>query len=111
MNTNFCIELSDDAAQDISGGYYFGPSSLTFVNANITENLTINKFFRSVTDVRGNFAGGEATATAIGANTATQAISNTAVVQPSFFQQGGSASNATSLSATNGFSFFFAFGS
>ncbi len=101
MNTNFWIELSDDAAQDISGGYYFGPSSTTFVSANITENLNINKFFRSVTNVFGNFAGGEATATAIGANTATQAISNTAVVQ-----QLGSTSNATSLSATNGFFFF-----
>ncbi|WP_373542177.1 hypothetical protein [Chamaesiphon sp.] len=101
MNTNFCIELSDDAAQDISGGYYFGPSSTTNVNANISENLFINKYFQSITRVFGNLAGGEATATAIGANTATQAISNTQVVQGF-----GSTSNATSLSATNGGFFF-----
>ena len=107
MNTNFCAELSDDAAENVSGGYYFGSSSTTFVNANITENLTINKLFQSRTNVFGNLAGAEAAATAFGSNTATQAISSTGVVQGGFFQQGASASNATSLSATNGSFFFF----
>lgn len=107
MNTNFCVELSDDAAQDVSGGYYFGASSNTLVTANITENLTINKNFTSRTIVVGNLAGAEAAATALGNNTATQAISSTAVVQGGFFQRGGSASNATSVSATNGSFFLF----
>ena len=97
MNTNFCIELSDDAAQDVSGGFYFGPSSNTFVTANISENFAISKFFRSDTRVVGNLAGAEATATSLGFNTATQAISSTAVVQGS-----GSTVNATSISASNG---------
>ena len=107
MNTNFCIELSYDAAQDVSGGFYFGPSSTTVVTANISQIFSINKSFLAQTAVVGNLAGAEATATSIGLNTATQAISSTAVVQGGFFQRGGSASNATSLSATNGSFFFF----
>ena len=97
MNTNFCIELSDDAAQDVSGGFYFGQSSNTFVTANISETFTINKSFLAQTAVVGNLAGAEATATSIGLNTATQAISSTTVVQGS-----GSSANATSISASNG---------
>lgn len=97
MNSNFGIELSDDSAQNVSGGYYFGSSSTTTVTANITENLNINKYFQSKTNIYGNFAGAEAGATASGPNTATQAISSTNVVQGY-----GSASNATSISGTNG---------
>ena len=102
MNTNFCIELSDDAAQDVSGGYYFGASSTTNVTANISENFTINKTFLSRTAVVGNLAGAEAAATSIGLNTATQAISSTTVVQGF-----GSSANATSISASNGSFFLF----
>ncbi|WP_295622080.1 hypothetical protein [Chamaesiphon sp. GL140_3_metabinner_50] len=98
MNTNFGIELSDESAQSVSGGYYFGSSSNTNVNANIYENLNIKKYFESKTNVYGNFAGAEAEATASGPNTATQGISYTNVVKGY-----GSTSNATSLSATNGY--------
>jgi hypothetical protein len=97
MNPNFGIEVTDDSAENVSGGYYFGASSTTLVKANITENLTIDKKFTSKTMIRGNFAGAEAGATAFGANTATQAISSTTVVQGY-----GSTSNATSISGTNG---------
>jgi hypothetical protein len=103
MNTNFCIELSDDSAQNVSGGYYFGASSYTNVYANIYENLSINKNFNSRTNIFGNFAGGEAAATAVGPNTSTQAISSTNVVQGY-----GSASNATSISGTNGYYYYYA---
>jgi hypothetical protein len=97
MNSNFGIELSDDSAQNVSGGYYFGSSSNTYVNANIYENLNIKKYFESKTNVYGNLAGAEAEATASGPNTATQGITYTNV------RQGyGSTSVATSLSATNG---------
>ena len=102
MNTNFCIELSDDAAQDVSGGFYFGPSSTTVVTANISQIFSINKSFLAQTAVVGNLAGAEATATSIGLNTATQAISSTTVVQGS-----GSSANATSISASNGSFFLF----
>ena len=102
MNTNFCIELSYDAAQDVSGGFYFGPSSTTVVTANISQIFSINKSFLAQTAVVGNLAGAEATATSIGLNTATQAISSTTVVQGS-----GSSANATSISASNGSFFLF----
>jgi hypothetical protein len=102
MNPNFGIEVTDDSAENVSGGYYFGSSSTTIVKANITENLDINKKFKSITFIRGNFAGAEAGATAVGANTATQAISSTTVIQGY-----GSTSNATSISGTNGNYHFF----
>jgi hypothetical protein len=93
MNFNTCIELSDDSAQNVSGGYYFGKSSTT----NVTENLNIKKYFESKTNIYGNFAGAEADATAYGPNTSTQAISYTTVTKGV-----SSASNATSVSGTNG---------
>ena len=107
MNTNFCIELSDDAAQDVSGGFYFGQSSFTNVNATIRELFVITKDVLSVTRVFGNLAASEAAASAIGNNTATQTISSSAVVQGSIFSRGQSYSDATSISATNGASFSF----
>jgi hypothetical protein len=91
MNTNFCIELSDDSAQNVSGGYYFGDP----VNTNIRENLYITKFLASDVRVYGHFAGAEAGAQAYGYGSSTQAISDT---YTSYF---GSASNATSVSASN----------
>lgn len=108
MNTNFCVELSDDAAQDVSGGFYFGQSSTTNVNANIRELFVITQDVFSVTRVVGNLAASEAAASAIGNNTATQTVSSSAVVQGSPFSRGQSYSDATSISATNGanFSFF-----
>jgi hypothetical protein len=93
MNFNTCIELSDDSAQNVSGGYYFGPNSSTTV----TENLTIKKYFESKTNIYGNFAGAEADAYASGPNTSTQAVSYTNVIKGV-----SSASNATSVSGTNG---------
>lgn len=93
MNTNFCIELSDESAQNISGGYYFGESS----NTNITENLYINKNFYSKVDIKGQFAGAEGDAIAQGPNSAAQAITAT------YTGVLGSQAKSTSVSATNGY--------
>jgi hypothetical protein len=80
----------------VEGGYFFGPSSKTVVNATIKEDLDINKNFFGKTIVIGNFAGAEATALSSGWNTSTQAISYTNVVQGK-----ASASYATSVSAAS----------
>jgi hypothetical protein len=93
MNTNFGIELSDESAQNVGGGYYFGESS----NTNVYENLSINKKLYSDTYIKGNFAGAEAKAIAGGPNSATQAVSFT------YTGAYGSESNATSVSGTSGF--------
>ncbi|MFQ3616118.1 MAG: hypothetical protein SNJ57_14410 [Cyanobacteriota bacterium] len=86
------------AQADVNGGYYFGPSSTTHVNAVIKETLDIKKNLVSTVLVKGNFAGAEADAVAYGKNTSTQAISAT------FVDQGkASMSTATSVSATSGF--------
>ncbi len=92
------LNYLESAEANIVGGYYFGSSSNTNVNANITENLNINKNFNSTTVIKGNFAGAEAGAFATGKNTSTQAISATDVVQGV-----SSASQATSISGTSGF--------
>ena len=92
-------ELTTQELDLVAGGYAFGPSSYTNVTANISENLNINKYFVGTTYVKGNFAGAEADAGALGLNTSTQAISSTTVVQGV-----GSSSSATSISATSGYS-------
>lgn len=97
MSTNLFVELSDDLAQNVGGGYYFGDP----VNTNIRENLEIFKYLQSDVFVRGQFAGAEAGAVADGPDSATQAITNT-ITDYRF----GSASQATSTSATNGFFFY-----
>ncbi|MEG4216374.1 hypothetical protein QUA27_13355 [Microcoleus sp. Pol14C6] len=94
------LNYLESAEANVEGGYYFGESSTTYVNANISEYLTINKVFNSKTNIKGNFAGAEASAGALGANSATQAISSTNTVQGV-----GSQSNATSLSGSNGYFF------
>lgn len=83
--------------ENVEGGYYFGPSSYTNVYANIYESLNIYKNLYSNVHVRGNFAGAEASAFAVGKDTSTQAISETNAIQGVM-----SSSNATSVSATNG---------
>jgi hypothetical protein len=98
MNTTFWTELSDDSAQNVSGGYFFGGN----VNTTIKETLDIKKTLVSKVTVIGKFAGAEASAEAYGANTSTQAISNT------YTGALGSASDATSISATGGSSFTWA---
>ena len=90
MNPNFCIELSDDSAQNVSGGYNFGDSSYT----SIYEKLDISKNLYSNTNVYGHFAGAEAEALAKGYGTSTQALSKT------YTDPLTSASSATSVSAT-----------
>ncbi len=92
MNTNFCIELSDDSAQNVSGGYYFGDPS----NTTIRETLTIVKNLTSTVKVTGNFAGAEADAAAFGKGTSTQSITAT------YTDPGKSVSTATSISASAG---------
>jgi hypothetical protein len=61
MNSNFGVELADDLAQNIVGGYNFGESSIT----NIKENLKIDKVILSQAFVLGKFAGAEGDATAL----------------------------------------------
>lgn len=89
----------ESANSDVKGGYYFGPSSKTFVFAKIYEDLKINKKFNSDVNIDGNFAGAQANADALGKNTSTQAVSVT------FTKEGvGSTSVATSVSGSEGFS-------
>lgn len=89
--------LQSAEENDVLGGYDFGGNH----SSNIYENLYINKYLRSDVDVYGNFAGAEADAKALGKNTSTQAISRT------FTDQGyASASNATSVSASEGAYFY-----
>lgn len=76
---------------DVEGGYYFGPSS----NTTVTENLNIRKYFESKTNIRGNFAGAEAGADALGKNSSTQAVTYTSTIQGF-----GSTSTATSVSGS-----------
>jgi hypothetical protein len=91
------LNYMEVAEVNVEGGYYFGSSSNTTVYANITENLNIKKYFESRTNIFGNFAGAEAAATAVGPNTATQAISSTNTIVGY-----GSSSNATSISGSQG---------
>ncbi|MEG4963179.1 MULTISPECIES: hypothetical protein [unclassified Microcoleus] len=91
------LNYVEAAEANVEGGYFFGDSSYTAVYANINEYLTINKVFNSITNVKGNFAGAEADAEAVGANSSTQAITKTLTVQGV-----GSSSNATSTSGSAG---------
>lgn len=93
------LSYMETAEANVEGGYYFGPSSKTFVFAKIREDLRITKQFYGDTRVKGNFAGAQANADAIGKNTSTQAITETFVVQGK-----ASSSVATSVSATSGYS-------
>ena len=79
---------------EVTGGYNFGGSSRT----NIDFNFDIDSSVYSNLHLRGNFAGAQADALATGSNTYTNAVSTTNVLQGY-----GSASTATSVSATNGF--------
>ena len=85
------------AEKTVEGGYYFGPSSKTFVFAKIYEDLKINKKFNSDVDIDGNFAGAQANADAFGKNSSTQAVSVT-LTKEGF----GSTSVATSISGSEG---------
>ena len=87
MNTNFCIELSDDAAQNISGGLV----------VSFKENFAIYKYIESKTNISGNVATGVAKADASGSNTVTQTITLTDV-----YRGYGSSSTSGSVSATSG---------
>lgn len=87
MNTNFCIELSDDAAQNISGG----------LSVSFNERFQIYKSIVSKTDIYGNVATGVATATATGSDTVTQTITLTNAAQGY-----SSSSTSGSVSATSG---------
>ncbi|MBW4540860.1 MAG: hypothetical protein KME43_17165 [Myxacorys chilensis ATA2-1-KO14] len=78
---------------NVLGGYFFGESS----NTVIKEYLELNKKLTSKVDIKGNFAGAEADATALGKNSSSQAVSYT------FTKEGfGSESKATSVSGSQG---------
>lgn len=89
MTNNLWIELSDDSAQNVSGGYYFGDSSYT----KIREELDINKNFKSKVEIKGGFAGAEADATYEGPQGAAQAVT------ASFTGFKGGYAKSTSVSA------------
>jgi hypothetical protein len=77
MTNNLWIELSDDSAQNISGGFDFGDSSLTLVKFGFLSGSAII----SINDIKGNTAIGESDNSAFGTNTFTNGVVINKVVQ------------------------------
>ncbi len=92
MTNNLWLELSDDSAQNISGGFDFGPSSLT----GVTLGFLVGSLIGSSTRIDGNTAVGESDNRAIGRATYTNGVViNTAV------QGLGSETKVTGIAAVN----------
>ncbi len=72
MNTNFGIELSDDSAQNVSGGLR-GSVSLD-VNKKSVINVFVNKSVTSFANPKGNLADAEAYADASGADSLAETL-------------------------------------
>lgn len=72
MNTNFGIELSDDSAQNVSGGISGRASLDVFKNSYI--NVYTNKYVSSYADPKGNLADAEAYADASGPNSLAETL-------------------------------------
>ena len=90
MTNNLWIELSDDSAQNISGGFDFGTSSLTTVKFGFLSGSLIV----AETAIKGNTAIGESDNKAIGHNTFTNGVViNTAI------QDVGSSTKVTGVAA------------
>ena len=76
MNTSFWIELSDDAAQNVSGGWSRGGTTVYF-----KEQFYVEKYIKSNLNISGNVAVAAATSNAVGYNTVTQTYTGSSVYQ------------------------------
>jgi hypothetical protein len=81
MNTNFCIELSDDSAENVSGGtggYGIGGRVNLDVYKNSYVNVYVNKYVSSYANPYGNLGEAEAYADAQGYNSLAETLTVTA---------------------------------
>jgi hypothetical protein len=92
MNTNFCIELSDDSAQNISGGFDFGSNSFTTAQFGFLSGSLIT----SRTRIDGNTAIGESDNVALGRYTYTNGVVINQAVEGI-----GSSTKVTGVAAVN----------
>jgi hypothetical protein len=92
MTNNLWIELSDDSAQNISGGFDFGDSSLTLVEFSLLSGSLIG----SRTLIDGNTAIGESDNEARGFGTFTNGVVINRAVQGL-----GSLTKVTGVAAVN----------
>lgn len=92
MNTNFGIELSDDSAQNVSGGLRGSVSLDVFKRSSI--NVFVNKNVFSNANPKGNLADAEAYADASGKDSLaeTLTLSNTTPFSSSAYSGSTSAS-------------------
>ena len=92
MTNNLWIELSDNSAQNVSGGFDFGPSSFTSVKFNsFIASLTVSQ-----TRIDGNTAMGESDNVALGRATYTNGVVINKAVQGE-----GSSTIVTGIAAVN----------
>jgi hypothetical protein len=92
MTNNLWIELSDDSAQNISGGFDFGPSSFTTVQF----GSLIGSLVLAGTRIDGNTAMGESDNQALGRATYTNGVVINQAVQGI-----GSSTKVTGVAAVN----------
>lgn len=90
MTNNLWIELSDDSAQNVSGGF-----NSAFGNVFFSEFFDVNKELDSDVRVRGYLATAESDAQAFGNGAVAQIFTNTFTTSSGAFAQG------TSISASN----------
>jgi hypothetical protein len=90
MTNNLWIELSDDSAQNVSGGFNNAFGQVFFV-----ERFDVNKNLNSDTRVRGYLATAESDAQAFGFGAVAQIFTNT------YTTPGYALSQGTSISASN----------
>jgi hypothetical protein len=87
MTTNFWIEISDDSAQNVSGGF-----NSAFGNVYFNENFYVNKSLYSYANPTGYLATAESDAKAYGYGAAAQIFTNTYTTPGYAFAQGTSIS-------------------
>lgn len=90
MNSNLFIELSDDSAQNVSGGLYLGTST----NSSAIFNLN-KQFYSTISIGRGNSADASASASAVGTRTLAEANTGSTTIQ-GYSSSAGSTSVAVS---------------
>jgi hypothetical protein len=89
MNNNLFIELSDDSAQNIAGGYGGSKFSLE-VYKNEYTSVFKKDIVIAAALIEGNIADSESKATAVGYNTFTSTLNITATTPYSSTSYGGS---------------------
>jgi hypothetical protein len=90
MSNNLWIELSDDSAQNVSGGF-----NSAFGKVYFDEYFNVDKKLKSDTKVRGYLATAESDAQAYGDGAVAQIFTNTITTPYAVSAQG------TSISASN----------